>query len=94
MVPNSKILVKPSGNVLVIFEEKGGDPSQMMFSRRKVSALCAHVSEVTHRLSPTTCKIKSSLALKCPIKYISGFKFASYGTPTGILSIIYSWRLP
>ncbi|PWA61082.1 beta-galactosidase 10 [Artemisia annua] len=31
---------KPEGNVLVLFEEKGGDPSQIMFSRRKV--FCAH----------------------------------------------------
>ncbi|KAJ4715205.1 Beta-galactosidase [Melia azedarach] len=28
---------KPSGNILVIFEEKGGDPTKIRFSRRKVS---------------------------------------------------------
>ncbi|XP_076927574.1 beta-galactosidase 3-like [Bidens hawaiensis] len=76
---------KPSGNVLVIFEEKGGDPTQISFSRRKVSALCAHASEdhpsfVTNNMQ----NIKPRLELKCPnIKHISGFKFASYGTPTG-----------
>ncbi|KVH91256.1 D-galactoside/L-rhamnose binding SUEL lectin domain-containing protein [Cynara cardunculus var. scolymus] len=36
---------KPSGNVLVMFEEKGGDPTQIRFSRRKLSGLCAHISE-------------------------------------------------
>nr|GEY55514.1 beta-galactosidase 10 [Tanacetum cinerariifolium] len=34
---------KPSGNVLVLFEEKGRDPIQITFSRCKLSALCAHV---------------------------------------------------
>lgn len=28
---------RPSGNVLVIFEERGGDPAQIRFSRRKIS---------------------------------------------------------
>ncbi|XP_076904052.1 beta-galactosidase 3-like isoform X2 [Bidens hawaiensis] len=76
---------KPSGNVLVIFEEKGGDPTQISFSRRKVSALCAHVSEdhpsfVTDNMQ----NIKPRLELKCPNNtHISGFKFASYRTPTG-----------
>nr|XP_043627356.1 beta-galactosidase 10 [Erigeron canadensis] len=76
---------KPSGNVLVMFEEKGGDPTQIRFLRRKLSALCAHVSEdhpsfVTNNLH----KNKASLELKCPMNtYISAFKFVSYGTPTG-----------
>ncbi|GJR06780.1 beta-galactosidase 10, partial [Tanacetum coccineum] len=59
---------KPSGNVLVLFEEKGGDPTQITFSRRKLSALCAHVSEdhpsfVTNDLQND----KASLELKCPM---------------------------
>ncbi|KAI7757809.1 hypothetical protein M8C21_029185 [Ambrosia artemisiifolia] len=76
---------KPSGNVLVIFEEKGGDPTQITFSRRKLSALCAHVSEDHPSFVTTNMQnIKSSLELKCPINtHISAFKFASYGTPTG-----------
>ncbi|CAA0820988.1 Beta-galactosidase 10 [Striga hermonthica] len=32
---------KPTGNVLVVFEEKGGDPTQIRFSTRKVSGVCA-----------------------------------------------------
>lgn len=68
-----------------MFEEKGGDPTQIRFSRRKLSALCAHVSEdhpsfVTNDLHEN----KASLTLKCPMNtQISAFKFASYGTPTG-----------
>ena len=75
---------KPAGNVLVLFEEKGGDPTQITFSRRK-SALCAHVSEdhpsfVTSDLQNS----KTSLELKCPMNTsISAFKLASFGTPTG-----------
>ncbi|CAM8885522.1 unnamed protein product [Rhodiola kirilowii] len=30
---------KPSGNVLVIFEEKGGDPTKIKFSRRKITSI-------------------------------------------------------
>ncbi|KAI3984016.1 hypothetical protein MKX01_035143 [Papaver californicum] len=36
---------KPSGNILVIFEEKGGDPSKIKFSRRKITGVCALISE-------------------------------------------------
>ncbi|XP_076901301.1 beta-galactosidase 3-like [Bidens hawaiensis] len=76
---------KPSGNVLVMFEEKGGDPTQIRFSRRKLPTLCAHVADdhpsfVTNNMQ----KSKASLELKCPMNtQISSFKFASYGTPTG-----------
>ncbi|KAJ0097273.1 hypothetical protein Patl1_28048 [Pistacia atlantica] len=31
---------KPSGKVLVIFEEKGGDPTKIKFSKRKISGTC------------------------------------------------------
>ncbi|KVH91265.1 D-galactoside/L-rhamnose binding SUEL lectin domain-containing protein [Cynara cardunculus var. scolymus] len=68
-----------------MFEEKGGDPTQIRFSRRKLSGLCAHISEdhpsfVTNDLH----KNKADLELKCPMNmHISAFKFASYGTPTG-----------
>ncbi|KAL6524620.1 Beta-galactosidase 10 [Orobanche hederae] len=36
---------KPLGNILVIFEEEGGDPTKIRFSKRKVSSVCTHVSE-------------------------------------------------
>lgn len=75
---------KPSGNVLVMFEEKGGDPAQIRFSRRKLTALCAHVSEDHPSFVTSLQNNKASLELKCPMNtHISAFKFASYGTPTG-----------
>ncbi|XP_026458949.1 beta-galactosidase 3-like [Papaver somniferum] len=83
---------KPSGNILVIFEEKGGDPSKIKFSRRKVTSVCALISEdypsfeyeswkedmtVKNESNPT-------LHLSCPKgTIISAIKFASFGTPTG-----------
>lgn len=76
---------KPSGNVLVMFEEKGGDPTQIRFSRRKLSGLCAHVSDDHPSFSTNNLQENiASLELKCPMNMqISGIKFASYGTPTG-----------
>ncbi|XP_071716629.1 beta-galactosidase 10-like [Rutidosis leptorrhynchoides] len=76
---------KPTGNVLVIFEEKGGDPTQIRFSRRILSTLCAHVSDDHPSFAINDLqKNKVSLELKCPMdKHISSFTFASYGTPTG-----------
>lgn len=70
---------------MVIFEEKGGDPTQIRFSRRKLTSLCAHVSEDHPSFSTNNLqKNIASLEIKCPMNmHISAFKFASYGTPTG-----------
>ncbi|KAL7098178.1 hypothetical protein ACP275_09G001000 [Erythranthe tilingii] len=88
---------KPSGNTLVIFEEKGGDPTQIRFSKRKVSSVCAHISQ-DHPLSedmieslqkgetgyPYKKKASVSLNLKCPVStQISDVRFASFGDPVG-----------
>ncbi|XP_075661522.1 beta-galactosidase 10 [Castanea sativa] len=80
---------KPSGNVLVIFEEKGGDPTKIQFSRRKISGVCALVAEDYPSVeswleSANDNKTKTSAYLKCPENTrISTIKFASFGTPTG-----------
>lgn len=80
---------KPSGNVLVIFEEKGGDPTKIKFSRRKISGVCALVAEDYPSVeswleSANDNKMKTSAYLKCPENTrISTIKFASFGTPTG-----------
>ncbi|KAL4632699.1 hypothetical protein ACB092_04G069400 [Castanea dentata] len=80
---------KPSGNVLVIFEEKGGDPTKIRFSRRKISGVCALVAEDYPSVeswleSANDNKTKTSAYLKCPENTrISTIKFASFGTPTG-----------
>ncbi|CAN1802615.1 Beta-galactosidase 10 [Linum perenne] len=67
---------KPSGNVLVIFEEKGGDPTKIKFSKRRTSGVCASVSEDYP---------SSYIHLKCPEDtHISTVKFASFGSPKGV----------
>ncbi|PIA65509.1 hypothetical protein AQUCO_00100780v1 [Aquilegia coerulea] len=84
--------VKPSGNVLVLFEEIGGDPTQISFATRSAGSLCSHVSEshppplytwesdvkLGRRSEPT-------ITLECssPDQVISSIKFASFGTPRG-----------
>lgn len=89
-VPRSWL--KPSGNTLVLFEEMGGDPTEISFATRQIQSLCAQVSE-THPLpvdmwsSDSTVATISGpvLSLKCPFpkQVISSIKFASFGTPIG-----------
>ncbi|RLN05025.1 beta-galactosidase 3 [Panicum miliaceum] len=82
----------PSGNTLVVFEEKGGDPTKITFSRRVVSSVCSFVSEhypsidvdswdkSTTNDATTAAKVQ----LSCPKgKNISSVKFASLGNPSG-----------
>ncbi|XP_068646886.1 beta-galactosidase 8-like [Aristolochia californica] len=84
--------VQPSGNTLVLFEEMGGDPTEISFAGREARSLCAHVTEyhpppvdmwgsnvqTRKRLGPV-------LQLECPSsdQLISSIKFASFGTPRG-----------
>lgn len=83
---------KPSGNVLVIFEEKGGDPSQIRFATRIFSSICSHLSEnhptfgieSTSKDVDVNYRTKSTVELKCPPSTrITSLKFASFGTPMG-----------
>ncbi|XP_062013758.1 beta-galactosidase 8 [Rosa rugosa] len=89
-VPRSWL--KSSGNTLVLFEEVGGDPTQLSFATRQVESLCSHVSE-SHP-SPVDMwssdskegrKSRPRLSLECPFpnQVISSIKFASYGRPSG-----------
>ncbi|OVA10161.1 D-galactoside/L-rhamnose binding SUEL lectin domain [Macleaya cordata] len=89
-VPRSWI--KPSGNTLVLFEEIGGDPTQLSFATRQAESLCLHVSEshpppVDTWSSDVKTGTKSDpvLQLECPSpgQIISSIKFASFGTPHG-----------
>ncbi|KAL2928162.1 Beta-galactosidase 3 [Bienertia sinuspersici] len=83
---------KPSGNVLVIFEEIGGDPTKIKFSKRKAVGVCSHLSEDhpsisvdswTTALKDTT-NNKPTAQLSCPTNtHISAIKFASFGNPSG-----------
>ncbi|KAG0495396.1 hypothetical protein HPP92_000087 [Vanilla planifolia] len=83
---------RPSGNVLVIFEEKGGDPTKIAFSRRRITQICSFVSEdyPSIDLDDWDNAIRSSgensgaLHLACPDNTsISSISFASFGNPSG-----------
>lgn len=83
---------RPSGNILVIFEEKGGNPNQIKFSRRRVTSICATASEnyptvdleSWHKDTTENNEAKATLHLRCPNNgSISFVKFASFGTPSG-----------
>eukprot|EP00268_Persea_americana_P036741 TRINITY_DN3626_c0_g1_i1.p1 TRINITY_DN3626_c0_g1~~TRINITY_DN3626_c0_g1_i1.p1 ORF type:complete len:855 (+),score=133.65 TRINITY_DN3626_c0_g1_i1:195-2759(+) len=83
---------RPSGNVLVIFEEKGGDPTKISFSRRVVTGVCGFISDnypfgdldSWDKNSEFNGEAKVTLHLKCPeSKLISSIRFASFGTPNG-----------
>ncbi|EEF32103.1 beta-galactosidase, putative [Ricinus communis] len=84
--------IKSSGNILVLLEEIGGDPTQIAFATRQVGSLCSHVSE-SHPQPVDMWNTDSEggkrsgpvLSLQCPHpdKVISSIKFASFGTPHG-----------
>ncbi|KAK6287237.1 hypothetical protein POUND7_013416, partial [Theobroma cacao] len=65
---------KPSGNILVIFEEKGGDPTKIRFSKRKTSGLCSHIAEDYPMVDQESIskdgngndKTRPTVHLKCP----------------------------
>nr|AYP70923.1 beta-galactosidase 3 [Actinidia deliciosa] len=89
-VPRSWL--QPSGNTLVLFEEMGGDPTQISFATREVGSLCSHVSEshpqpvdMWRSDQKTGRRTGPMLSLECPFpsQIISSIKFASFGTPQG-----------
>ncbi|PWA55287.1 D-galactoside/L-rhamnose binding SUEL lectin domain-containing protein [Artemisia annua] len=87
-VPRSWL--KPSGNVLVLLEEIGGDPNQISFATQELDSLCSHVSQ-SHPLpieawsQNKKSKSEPRVSLECPHpnQVISSIKFASFGTPQG-----------
>lgn len=76
----------------MLFEEVGGDPTQLSFMTKQVESLCSRVSEyqplpVDMWSSDLSTGMKSTpvLLLECPFpdQVISSIKFASFGTPHG-----------
>jgi len=87
-VPRS--FVQQSSNTVVLFEEMGGDPTQVSFVARQTGSLCAHVSEshpgpidawVLSRGKPGP---RVHLECQYPNQVISPVNFASFGTPSGM----------
>ncbi|CAK7352640.1 unnamed protein product [Dovyalis caffra] len=88
-VPRSWL--KPSGNLLVVFEEWGGDPNGISFVKRTTGSVCADVFEGQPTLknwhviaSGKVNSLQPKAHLWCPPgQNISQIKFASYGMPQG-----------
>ncbi|XP_071726484.1 beta-galactosidase 9 [Rutidosis leptorrhynchoides] len=93
-VPRSWL--KPSHNLLVLFEETGGNPFKISAKTVSVGTVCSHVSEdyyppvhmwshpsyISGELS--TDQMKPVMELHCDDGYtIASIDFASYGTPQG-----------
>ncbi|XP_057542581.1 beta-galactosidase 3-like [Amaranthus tricolor] len=90
-VPRSWL--KPTRNLIVLFEETGGDPTKISLVKRSMNTICAQVSE-THRTiksfqvenygSTTQEFYIPKVHLQCaPNQHISSITFASFGTPVG-----------
>ncbi|KAL1567927.1 Beta-galactosidase 3 [Salvia divinorum] len=84
--------LKPTQNVLVLFEELGGDPTRITLVKRSVSSVCADVSEYHPNIKKWQIESygrpegfhKPKVHLHCaPGQSISSIKFASFGTPLG-----------
>ncbi|RWW71963.1 hypothetical protein BHE74_00020273 [Ensete ventricosum] len=89
-VPRSWL--QPTRNLLVVFEELGGDATKISLAKRSISSVCADVSEwhptiknwhIENYGRPEEHR-KPKVHLRCaPGQFISAIKFASYGTPIG-----------
>ncbi|KAJ4717902.1 Beta-galactosidase [Melia azedarach] len=90
-VPRSWL--KPTGNLLVVFEEWGGDPNGISLVRREVDSVCAYMYEwqptlVNWQLQASgkvNKPMRPKAHLMCgPGQKIKSIKFASFGTPEGV----------
>ncbi|XP_061374609.1 beta-galactosidase 1 isoform X1 [Gastrolobium bilobum] len=89
-VPHSWL--KPTGNLLVLFEELGGDPNGIFLVRRDIDSACADIYEwqpnlVSYQMQASgkvSKPVRPKAHLSCgPGQKISSIKFASFGTPVG-----------
>lgn len=89
-VPRSWL--KPTQNLLVLFEELGGDASKITLVERKTASVCANAHEHHPRVGnwhientgEATMLHQAKVHLHCaPGESISAIKFASFGTPSG-----------
>ncbi|PIN15803.1 Beta-galactosidase [Handroanthus impetiginosus] len=84
--------LKPTKNLLVIFEELGGDPAKITLVKRSMTSVCADVAEYHPNIKNWQIESngrtvefhKPKIHLHCgPGQSISSIKFASFGTPSG-----------
>ncbi|XP_042454912.1 beta-galactosidase 3-like [Zingiber officinale] len=86
---------KSSGNTLIIFEERGGDPTKITFAKRHETMICSFISEDHPELDLKNWDVNGNdnavggalMNLKCPEgTSISSIIFASFGNPSGTCS--------
>ncbi|MCD7469368.1 Beta-galactosidase 3 [Datura stramonium] len=89
-VPRSWL--KPTQNLLVLFEELGGDPTRISLVKRSVTNVCANVAEYHPNIKNWQIENYGrtqefhlpKVRIHCaPGQSISSIKFASFGTPLG-----------
>ncbi|XP_073312122.1 beta-galactosidase 8-like [Primulina huaijiensis] len=89
-VPRSWL--KPSGNVLVMMEEIGGDPTRVSLATREIGPICARVSESfpapidswsSNHLQSNNSVPTLSLECPSPNQVISELQFVGFGNPHG-----------
>ncbi|XP_051115873.1 beta-galactosidase-like [Andrographis paniculata] len=82
----------PTGNLLVVFEEWGGNPAGISLVKREVSSVCADIYEWQPTLMNWQMQASGKANKPLPPKAhlscaagqkISSIKFASFGTPQG-----------
>lgn len=89
-----KAWMKPTNNLLVIFEELGGDPTTISLVSRSIKKVCSKAHEDQPMLENWSSSSKSSngsklfheakVHLQCAQgQSISAIKFASFGNPSG-----------
>nr|ACC60981.1 beta-galactosidase 1 precursor [Petunia x hybrida] len=83
----------PTGNLLVVFEEWGGDPNGISLVKRELASVCADINEWQPQLVnwqlQASGKVDKPLRPKAHLSCTSGqkitsIKFASFGTPQGV----------
>ncbi|XP_022947661.1 beta-galactosidase 3-like [Cucurbita moschata] len=88
-VPRSWLM--PSRNLIVVFEEMGGNPSGITLVKRSITSICTEASEYRPVIKNThqnhgglneqnVVKINLHCAAR---QFISAIKFVSFGTPSG-----------
>ncbi|XP_058106161.1 beta-galactosidase 11-like isoform X5 [Magnolia sinica] len=91
-----RAFLKPIGNLLVLFEETGGNPEQITIVTINRDTICSYISEfhTPHvkswerkhgKIKAVAEMMKPHAHLKCPNhKIIKSIQFASFGDPLGI----------
>ncbi|XP_022844468.1 beta-galactosidase-like [Olea europaea var. sylvestris] len=83
----------PTGNLLVVFEEWGGNPYGISLVKRELASVCADIFEWQPTLvnwqmqasRKVNKPLRPKVHLSCdPGQKISSIKFASFGTPQGV----------